>query len=97
MRSFAIACIVGIFFSNVAIADNALYVLDTPKLSCSYTSSEARHAVQEIDNVHFVASDKQDHTLTVSVETDQTTIKDVVAALTAAGQEVSGYQAAQQN
>ena len=97
MRSFAIAFIVGIFFSNIAIADEALYVLDTPQLSCSYTSAEAKNAVDQIDNVLFVSSDKLDHTLTVSVETSQTTIGDVVAALANAGQEVSGYTEAKQN
>ncbi len=97
MRIFAIAFIVGIFFSNVAMAEDAVYVLDTPQLSCSYTSAEAKTAVEKIDNVQFVSSDKLDHTLTVSVETKQTTISEVIAALADAGQEVSGYTAAKQN
>ncbi len=97
MKSLAIAFILGMFFSNVAIADDAVYVLDTPGLSCSYTSAEAREAVEKIDNVHFVSSDKLDHTLTVSVETNQTTIDDVISALADAGQEVSGYKAANQS
>ncbi len=97
MRIFAIACIIGIFFSNVAMAEDAVYVLDTPQLSCSYTSAEAKTAVENIDNVQFVSSDKLDHTLTVSVETKQTTISEVIAALADAGQEVSGYTAAKQN
>ena len=97
MRIFAIAFIVGIFFSNAALAEDAVYVLDTPELSCSYTSAEAKTAVENIDNVQFVSSDKLDHTLTVSVETKQTTISEVIAALADAGQEVSGYTAVEQN
>ena len=98
MRIFAIAFIAGIFISNVSIAEDAVYVLETPQLSCSYTSDEAKHAVQNIDNVEFIASDKVGHTLTVSVETNQTTIGDVIAALADAGQQVSSYhEAAKQN
>ncbi len=97
MRSFAIAFIVGIFVSNIAIANDAVYVLDTPQLSCSYTSAEAKQAVEKIDNVHFVSSDKLDHTLTVSVETNQTTISEVIDALADAGQQVSSYQEVAQN
>ena len=97
MRSFAIAFAVGIFFSNIAIAEDAVYVLDTPQLSCSYTSAEAKHAVDKIDNVRFISSDKADHTLTVSVETNETTIVDVIAALAVEGQEVSSYKEAKQN
>ena len=97
MRIFAIAFIVGIFFGNAAIADDAVYVLDTPQLSCSYTSAEAKSAVENIDNVQFVSSDKLDHTLTVSVDSKQTTISDVIVALADAGQEVSGYQELTQN
>ena len=101
MRTFAIALaiafVVGIFFSDIAIAEDAVYVLDTPQLSCSYTSAEAKSAVDQIDNVQFVSSDKLDHTLTVSVDSKQTTISKVVAALADAGQEVSGYQEVKQN
>ncbi len=74
-----------------------MYVLDTPQLSCSYTSAEAKQAVEKIDNVHFVSSDKLDHTLTVSVETNQTTISEVIDALADAGQQVSSYQEVTQN
>ena len=95
MKIVAIAFIVGILFSNTAIADDAVYVLDTPQLSCSYTSAEAKQAVEKIDNVQFVSSDKLDHTLTVSLETNQTSIAEVIAALGDAGQEVSGYQQAE--
>ena len=97
MRSFATAFIVGIFFSNIAIAGDAVYVLDTPQLSCSYTSAEAKDAVDGIDNVDFVSSSKRAHTLTVSVETSQTTISDVIEALADAGQDVSGYKEVVQN
>ena len=97
MKSFAIAFTVGIFFSNIAMAENAVYELDTPKLSCSYTSAEAEHAVDKIDNVSFVSSNKRSHTLTVSLETDETTISDVIDALADAGQEVSGYKAVKLN
>jgi hypothetical protein len=97
MRISAIAFIVSILLSNTAIADDAVYVLETPQLSCSYTSAEAMNAVEKLDNVRFISADKLDHTLTVSVETNQTTINDVIAALAKEGQEVSGYQAAKQN
>ena len=92
MKSFAIAFIVGIFFSNVAIAEDAVYVLDTPQLSCSYTSAEAKDAVDGIDNVRFISSDKLGHTLTVSVETNETSINDVIASLEAAGQTVTDHK-----
>ena len=81
MRISAIAFIVSLFFSNIALAEDAVYVLDTPQLSCSYTSAEAKQAVRDIDNVRFVSSDKRDHTLTVSVDTSETTIAQVVQSL----------------
>ena len=58
MKSIALALFVGLFFANIAIAGNsagnpannaaekAVYVLDTPQLSCSYTSAEAKNAVK---------------------------------------------------
>ena len=94
MRNVAILFISVFVLSGVSVADDesAVYVLDTPQLSCSYTSAEAKHAVEAIDNVNFIASDKLDHTLTVSLDTHKTTIDEVVGALADAGQDVSGYR-----
>ena len=91
MRSFAIAFTLSLLFSGSSLAGDAVYVLDTPQLSCSYTSAEAKSAVEGIDNVHFLSSDKIDHTLTVSLETDQTTIAAVIESLADAGQEVASF------
>ncbi len=97
MRSFAIAFTLSLLFSGASLAGDAVYVLDTPQLSCSYTSAEAKSAVEGIDNVHFVSSDKRDHTLTVSLDTDKTTIASVIKSLENAGQDVSSFQEFVQN
>ncbi len=97
MRSFAIAFTLSLLFSGSSLAGDAVYVLDTPQLSCSYTSAEAKSAVEGINNVHFLSSDKIDHTLTVSLETDKTTIAKVIESLADAGQEVASFHEFEQN
>jgi len=96
MRSFAIALTLSLLFpllfSGASLAGEAVYVLDTPQLSCSYTSAEAKSAVEGIDNVNFVSSDKSGHTLTVSLDTNKTTIAKVIDSLADAGQDVSSFR-----